>query len=71
MPPDFGGKWGTGVDCLNSRFPRSTLLCGIPREADFRFLYNVLSFKLIHIFTNQIIRRSKNNDRTEIEEVLL
>ena len=25
MPPEFGGKWET--ECLNTRFPRPTLLC--------------------------------------------
>ena len=25
MPPEIGGKWGT--ECLNTRFPLSTLLC--------------------------------------------
>ena len=25
MPPDFGRKWGT--ECLNTKFPLSTLLC--------------------------------------------
>ena len=37
MPPEFDGRSGKGMECLNTMFPLPTLLCvgneGIQREA--------------------------------------